>query len=73
MTFNIGTLNQIKDLYSYLENNINDFGEIKTIEIEGKDYKDQQNNTFSSIGIRNDFKCYIKYKKDSCCHNCIIL
>ena len=72
MTFNIGTLNQIKDLYSYLKSNINDFGEIKSIEIEGKDYKSQQNNTFSSIGIRNDFKCNIKYNNDICC-SCIIL
>ena len=54
-TFNIGTLNQIKDLYSYLKSNINNFGDIKTIKIEGKDYKNQQNNIFSSIGIINDF------------------
>ena len=71
MTFNIGTLNQIKDLYSYLKSNIDNFGEIKTIEIEGKDYKNKKDNTFSSIGIRNDFKCNIKYNNNSCC--CIIL
>ena len=72
LTFEIGTLNQIKDFYSYLKNNLNNYNEIKTIEIEGKDYKNKQNNTFSSVGIRNDFKCNIKYNNDSCC-SCIIL
>ena len=33
LTFKIGTLNQIKDFYSYLENNVNDFGDIKAIEM----------------------------------------
>ena len=65
--FKIGTLNQIKDLYSYLRTRINNFDEIQKIEIEGREYKNEQNNTFSSIGIRKDFVCTIKYTEECCC------
>ena len=67
ITFNIGTLNQIKDFYSYLMNHITNYNRIKTIEIEGKDYENELNNTFSSVGIRKDFVCKIKYFDDGCC------
>ena len=57
---NIGTLNQIKELFSYLKNHIKDFDQATILEIKGKDYKIDDNNTFSSIGIRKDFVCKIK-------------
>ena len=70
-----GTLQQISNFYSYLENNFPNFL-IKDVEAEGHKLKEDDERTFSSIGIRNDFICYIKYKnkqdKDESCA-CIII
>jgi hypothetical protein len=72
--FEIGTLNQIKDFYSHLKKSLNDFDKIKIIEIEGKIYEDYEaNNTFSSIGIRKDFVCKIKYENEKISSGCLIL
>ena len=56
---NIGTLNQIKELFTKITNLIN-IDQDKTLEIKGKHYKIDDNNTFSAIGIRKDFVCKIK-------------
>ena len=74
---NIGTLNQLKDFYLLMEKQINNFNKIQKIEVEKKNLKNEdENSTFSSLGIRKDFICNIKYINDddkviSCC--CIII
>ena len=69
--YNIGTLNQIKDLFSYLKNNLKNFNSTKIMQIEGKSYIKEEENTFSSEGIRKDFVCKIidrnDKKKEFCC------
>ena len=74
---NIGTLNQIKDFYLLMEDNINNFKNIEKMEVEGKDLKkEDEKSTFSSIGIRKNFICKIKYINDDneviCC-SCVIV
>ena len=73
---NIGTLNQINDFYLLLENNISNFKNIKKMEVEKKTLKNEDKNcTFSSIGIRKNFICKIKYINDDeviCCPYVII-
>ena len=54
----IGTLNQIKDLFSNLKNIYSDY-DINSITIEGKELKGDEEKTFSSIGIRENFICSI--------------
>ena len=63
-TYDIGTLNQIKDFNSFLRKNINNYDKIKEIKINGNINNYDENKTFSSIGIRKDFDCEIKYKED---------
>ena len=69
----IGTLNQIKELFIDL-NNIYPGNMITKIFIEKKEYTKDDKQTFSSIGVRNDFNCYlnmnIKEEKES--SKCII-
>lgn len=54
----IGTLNQIKDLFFHLKNIYPDY-DINNITIEGKELKEDEEKTFSSIGIRENFICSI--------------
>lgn len=75
-TYDIGTLNQIKDLYAILRQNIKNFNEVNKIIINGKEYqREDENRTFSSIGIKNDFSCKIEYINDkvSCSRVCLII
>jgi hypothetical protein len=71
---NAGTLQQIKNFYSDLENSLTNYL-IKDVEAEGHNLKKDDERTLSSIGIRNDFICYIGFKnkkdKDESC--CIII
>ena len=53
----IGTLNTIKNLYDYIKNYSNN---IKKIKINGKEYQKDDERTFSSIGIRENFICYVE-------------
>ena len=54
----IGTLNQIKDLFSQLKDIYPNY-DINNIIIEGKELKGDEEQTFSSIGIRENFICNI--------------
>ena len=70
--YNIGTLNQIKELFSYLKNNLKNFNySTNIIQIEGKSYIKEEENTFSAEGIREDFICKIIDRSDKvnlvCC------
>ena len=69
----IGTLNQVKDIFSHLHNLPNS-EEIINIEINGNIFENDETRTFSSFGIREDFTCKILLKKKrerTCC--CTIL
>ena len=60
----IGTLNQIKDLYIKLEQNYSDGKDIKRIIIKEIEIKKNDERTFSSRGIRNNFTCTIIFIDD---------
>ena len=74
---NIGTLNQIKDFYLLMEKQIKNFKNIEKIEVEKKNLKNEdENHTFSSLGIRKNFICKIKYINDDdkvICSSCLII
>ena len=57
----IGTLSTIKGFY--LKNNLESFGSSITMKINGKEYSKDDERTFSSIGIRDNFICYLEIKK----------
>ena len=66
----IGTLNQVKDLFSLLHDLPNS-EIIQNIKIKGKVFKNDEIRTLSSFGIRDDFICEILFQKEECC--CTIL
>ena len=66
----IGTLNQVKDLFSLLHDLPNS-EIIQNIKIKGKIFENDEIRTLSSFGIRDDFICEILFQKEECC--CTIL
>ena len=52
-----GTLSTLKGFY--FKNNLENCGSSITMKINGKEYNKDDERTFSSIGIRDDFICYI--------------
>jgi hypothetical protein len=63
LKFLVGTLGRIKDFYSDLEYSLPGWEHIilKKVEINGKELKKDDNRTFSSFGIRENFNCYIEF------------
>jgi len=59
-----GTLEQIKSFYRNLENNYFSSKKIKKVIIKGKPINKNDENTFASYGIRNDFTCNILFMGD---------
>ena len=59
-----GTLEQIKSFYSNLENNYFSSKKIKKVIIKGKAIIKDDEKTFASYGIRNDFTCNILFMGD---------
>ena len=59
-----GTLEQIKSFYSNLENNYFSSKKIKKVIIKGKPINKNDENTFASKGIRNNFTCNILFMGD---------
>ena len=55
----IGTLNQIKSLYFKIEQNYSDGKQIKNIFTKNIEIKNNDERTFSSRGIRNNFTCTV--------------
>ena len=66
----IGTLTQVKDLFSLLHDLPNS-EIIQNIKIKGKIFENDEIRTLSSFGIRDDFICEILFQKEECC--CTIL
>ena len=70
-----GTLQQINKFYLQLEQILPNFI-IKEVKVENQKLERNDERTFSSIGIRDDFICFIKYKnkrdRDESCV-CIII
>ena len=62
----IGTLNQVKDLFSHL-NDLPNSKDIINIRIKGKIFENDETRTLSSFGIRNDFICEIGFKREKAC------
>jgi len=67
--FHAGTLQKIKDFYKYLNLYLIEKKEIKEnenlmISIGNIELKKDDEKTFNSLGIRNDFTCIINVKKD---------
>ena len=60
----IGTLNQIKDLYLRLEQDMTNGKIIQRMSQRGKEIRRDDERTFSSIGIRDDFTCVIHFVGD---------
>ena len=60
----IGTLNQIKSLYFKIEQNYSNGQQIKRIIIEGIEIKKDDEKTFSSRNIRNNFTCTVIFIDD---------
>ena len=60
----IGTLNQIKELFYILKNNFYPNKNIDSVTIKEKKIMKDDERTFSSIGIRNDFICNINFNKN---------
>ena len=55
----VGTLQTIEDFYNKLSNEFPRFDFLK-IEINGKEFLKNDRRTFSSVGIRDDFTCYVE-------------
>ena len=60
----IGTLNKIKDLYFKLEQNYTNHRTIQRISIKGKEVRRDDERTFFSINVRENFKCIIHFRDD---------
>jgi hypothetical protein len=60
----IGSLNQIKDLYFKLEQNYSNRRIIQRITIKGKEVRRDDERTFFSINVRENFKCIIHFRDD---------
>jgi hypothetical protein len=60
----IGTLNKIKDLYFKLEQNYTNRRTIQRISIKGKEVRRDDERTFFSINVRENFKCIIHFRDD---------
>ena len=73
-TYCIGTLNQVKDLFSLLNNDLPQNPENnKIIKIGKKKFEYNEEKTFSFFGIRKDFNfIYILNEEESIC-SCIII
>ena len=62
----IGTLNQVEDLFSHL-NDLPNSKDIINIKIKEKIFENDETRTLSSFGIRNDFICEILYQIEASC------
>ena len=60
----IGTLNQIKDLYDRIEKIYTNGEKFKKIIAQRFEIKKNDERTFSSVGIRNDFTCTVIFIND---------
>ena len=60
----IGSLNHIKDLYFKLEHNYTNRRIIQRITIKGKEVRRDDERTFFSIKVRDNFKCIIHFIDD---------
>lgn len=60
----IGTLNQIKSLYFKIEQSYSDGKQIKRIFTKDFEIKKEDERTFSSRGIRNNFTCTVIFIGD---------
>ena len=60
-----GTLNTIRSFYYHIINNFSCSSKpINKITINGKEIQKDDERTFSLIGLRENFSCYIEYEKN---------
>ena len=64
LTIRTGTLETIKSFYYNLETNILSNKKIKKVIIKGEAKNKEDERTFASYGIRNDFTCNILFMGD---------